>query len=316
MTHIQSLLTSLGDSLNQDLLDANNRINSLSRQVNTLQGQIHSMADSRSNATLDQIMRDIESLRARMNLLSGAPDMRAMILPKSLDGKEALGVDCASLFRRGTKVSGVYTLQPDPADNSTRFDAYCDMENDGGGWTVIQRRIDGSDDFYRGWESYKIGFGNFLHDFWLGLDNIHLLTKFGNNKMRIDLWNWENMTRFGEFNFVRIADEKDKYRILVGGYQGNSGNPFHTPQYSTRMQSMQFSTFDNDNDMDPGNCARTFTSGWWFNRCYRVNLNGVWYADGTYFGPATNGIVWDLWVENGPGYSLQAAEMKLRPSNF
>ncbi len=47
------------------------------------------------------------------------------------------------------------------------------------GWTVIQRRSNGSVDFYRGWDEYKNGFGDLRTEFWLGNEKIHQLTNQG-----------------------------------------------------------------------------------------------------------------------------------------
>lgn len=55
----------------------------------------------------------------------------------------------------------------------------CDVKN-GGGWTVIQRRVNANVDFYRGWCDYKNGFGSLGGNFWLGLDRIHRLAKARN----------------------------------------------------------------------------------------------------------------------------------------
>lgn len=39
-------------------------------------------------------------------------------------------------------------------------DVFCDQTTTGGGWTVFQKRLDGSVNFYRGWADNKNGFGN------------------------------------------------------------------------------------------------------------------------------------------------------------
>lgn len=49
---------------------------------------------------------------------------------------------------------------------------WCDLETNGGGWTVIQRRaeaVENAEDFYRTWVEYQNGFGRLDNSFWLGI---------------------------------------------------------------------------------------------------------------------------------------------------
>ncbi|CAB4028922.1 Hypothetical predicted protein [Paramuricea clavata] len=97
----------------------------------------------------------------------------ANLLKKTINGK-----NCADLYKKGIKKSGVYQINP---DNKGIFNVFCDMTTSGGGWAVFQRRHDGSVDFYRGWQDYKHGFGDLKGEFWLGLDKINRLTTAAQN---------------------------------------------------------------------------------------------------------------------------------------
>ena len=98
------------------------------------------------------------------------------------------------------------------------------METDGGGWTVFQRRKDGSVDFYRNWVDYEEGFGDLNGEFWLGLSKIHRLTQDGtNNTLRVDLRDFDNETRYAKYTF-NIGDSATEYTITLGGYSGDAGD--------------------------------------------------------------------------------------------
>ena len=84
---------------------------------------------------------------------------------------------------------------------------YCDMETDGGGWVVFQRRMDGTEDFYRGWADYVKGFGDLNGEFWLGLNKIHRLTNAEtdvNAVLRVDLEDFEQEKRFANYSLFYV----------------------------------------------------------------------------------------------------------------
>ena len=190
------------------------------------------------------------------------------------------------------------------------------MESDGGGWTVFQRRQDGSVDFYRNWTDYENGFGNLTGEFWLGLSKIHRLTQERSNTLRVDLGDFDGNTAYAKYSTFSVGNSITEYTLTVGGYSGTAGDALITdPHYGSahNHSGMRFSTRDNDNDNEVGggHCAQYWRSAWWFNNCMQSNLNAPYSHN-----PVVNswsGILWYDW--KGNRYSLEFTEMKTRHNN-
>ena len=177
------------------------------------------------------------------------------------------------------------------------------METDGGGWTVFQRRKDGSVDFLLNWIDYEEGFGDLNGEFWLGLSKMHRLTQDGTDyTLRVDLGDFENETRYAKYSTFNIGDSTTDYTITVGGYSGEAGDSL------SGHNGRKFSTKDRDNDIYSGNCAFAFSGAWWYHVCHSSNLNGL-YLGGPHESYA-NGIDWQHW--RGKHYSLKFSEMKVK----
>ena len=122
----------------------------------------------------------------------------------------------------------MYTINP---DGGKPIPVLCDMTTDGGGWTVFQRRMDGSVDFYRDWKAYKEGFGSLSGEFWLGNDNLHRLTYANDVMLRVDLEDFEENITYAEYKTFKVADEADNYRLTLGEYNGTAGDSFTQHRY-------------------------------------------------------------------------------------
>ena len=120
--------------------------------------------------------------------------------------------NCAELFMAGNRTSGVYTIDP---DGLGAFDVYCNQSTAGGGWAVIQRRLDGSVDFNRTWCDYKHGFGSKSGEHWLGLDKINRLTWRTKNKLRVDLES-EIYKPYAEYDLFAVESELKNYSLIIG----------------------------------------------------------------------------------------------------
>ncbi|XP_071854050.1 uncharacterized protein [Apostichopus japonicus] len=131
--------------------------------------------------------------------------------------------NCQDYFKLSFNISGIYTIKP-TVGNGSSFAVFCNMA-DGGGWTVFQRRVNGSVDFYRNWTSYKEGFGELTHEFWLGNDKLYYLTNQSQYQLRVDLVDEDGKHYYALYGWFHINDESDHYRLSVGGsYNGTTGS--------------------------------------------------------------------------------------------
>nr|XP_008103499.1 PREDICTED: fibroleukin isoform X1 [Anolis carolinensis] len=241
----------------------------------------------------------------------------ALLVEPSAKSEHTYPRDCAEIHKQGIQDNGIYTIQPIPLRQP--FEAYCDMVADGGGWTMIQRRQDGTVDFNRTWQEYKKGFGSLQGEHWLGNEHLHSLTRLGQHVLRIELEDWHGVKRHAIYRKFKVASEANKYRLTAREYQGNAGNALsYSRNYNHDHKC--FTTWDTDNDnYSMGNCGTYYGAGWWFDSCLAANPNGKYYH-GRYSG-VTNGIYWGTWYilidkRTNQKYSFKKVEMKTRPVNF
>lgn len=184
------------------------------------------------------------------------------------------------------------------------------MEISHGGWTLIQRRVDGSVNFTRNWDDYAFGFGNVNSEYWLGNENLYWLSHYKNFSIRFDLWDWDDKHAYALYDYFRVENEQNYYQLNIKGYSGTAGDAM-TPYH----HRMKFSTIDRDNDEWYANCARKDQSGWWFKACGLASLNGLYIQNGTNeMTPdgLVKGIIWSKWKREF-GYSMKRSEIKIKP---
>ena len=171
--------------------------------------------------------------------------------------------------------SGVYAMQEQCRAGRRKTYSYCDMETDGGGWLMIQRRINGTVPFNRTLEEYENGFGDASSEFWYGLKNILCFTKDKNDiELRIDL-EYPNGTRgFVHYKQFSISETSSNYQASTTAFKTSPGvrsnfynsRTYYEYRYGSRRAQPYFYV--------KANCgSNPRVGGWWDTSC-RGNPNG------------------------------------------
>ncbi|GBN61256.1 Techylectin-5A [Araneus ventricosus] len=218
-------------------------------------------------------------------------------------------MDCAELMGNGVTENGVYTIYPRSRLASCKsIDVYCDMETDGGGWTVIQRRGqygNGEDYFVKKRKEFKEGFGNLKREFWLGNDKIYSITNQGQYAVRMDMKHENGTSSFSRYENFWIENEDAKYTLRLSECSGPGGDSIGN------HDGWAFYTVDQPNKSEDENTTRS--GGWWRNSRRTSSLNGLnlYKTDRV---DSLDGITWITF--GGFINSLKATEIKVRPKKF
>ena len=174
---------------------------------------------------------------------------------------------------------------------------YCDMDTDGGGWTVFQRRKDGSQNFHFVF-AFVEGFGDLNGEFWLGLDPITRLTpNHGGTSLRVDLLDSQGHPGYATYDTFGVS--LPGYQLTVANFTGGNARDSLIAHSGALFQSRVGHIFT---------CSGRFFSSWWFTAdysCFHSNLNGLYTPRQD---RQQTGILWNSFSRD----PLTFSEMKLR----
>ncbi|GCC23802.1 angiopoietin-2b [Chiloscyllium punctatum] len=286
-------------SIKAEKLEMQDLLVKQSTLIRQLEKQLNVATQNNSILQSQQLLL-METVHNLLNIVSHGNE-----IPRTAKDQVAFK-DCAEVYKSGFMTSGVYTLNI--INTTETVKVFCDMEVNGGGWTIFQHRENGNIDFHRDWKEYKLGFGDPSGEYWLGNEFVHLLTSQSPHVLRIQLRDWNGNEAFATFDNFFLESEEQKYQLHIKGYSGTAGRTSSLSPSGTK-----FSTKDADNDECGCKCSQMASGGWWFQACGPSNLNGMYYSGGMNT-IRFNGIKWHYW--KGSHYSLKSTTMMIRPVGF
>ena len=142
-----------------------------------------------------------------------------------------------------------------------------------------------------------------------GLRNIQTITTSKPHALEVEIWLTDGTYGFSDYQVFALVGTTYKLSLL-GPSTGNSSDAL------TSSNQTAFATFDSPNtNANATDCAKKYSSGWWYIKCSSANLNTIY---------ATNGICNDptrcvFWNSTGSDPTsgkpqIKVATMKIRPN--
>ncbi|XP_053561562.1 angiopoietin-related protein 5 [Bombina bombina] len=290
---------------------ARNTKNLLKSMLEEQQKSIDFLSNQVSELTSKVLLLNVEVTKRQLDMFPQRP-------------AQTHGFDCTDIKDTVGTISkapsGMYIIQPE--GTNFPFEAFCDMDYKGGGWTVIQKRMDGTIDFRRTWLEYLNGFGDLSGEFWLGLRKTFCILNQKNTSFMLNIAfeDEDGNSAYSSYDNFWLEDETNSFIMHVGRYSGTAGDAIRGYKKEDNQNAMPFSTFDMDNDGCNPFCSKNGSlvkscsmvnnrSGWWFNKCGLANLNDVHQVTRNV---DISGIHWKTWEENGLPVKIKSVSMKIR----
>ncbi|XP_030568868.1 ficolin-1-like isoform X2 [Drosophila novamexicana] len=268
------------------------KISELKVIVETYKQMLNNNETSRVNVAQQQLKTCLTQLG------QNSPGSGASSTPQPIEKPPAAATSCLPMGYR----SGLQTIQLPGLEPIT---VLCDGSIAGPGWTVIQRRFDGSVDFYRSWQEYIVGFGQKNSEFFIGLENLYRMISYQPHELYIHMEDFNGKTSYARYNHFEIGNEVAKFELRkLGSMSGSADDKL------SKSVHMKFSTFDQDNDnaADQNNAAY-YHGAWWYTK----DLAGSSNLNGKYFNYETENYQGMYWNRDR---TLKSVTMLVRPINY
>ncbi|XP_064551597.1 angiopoietin-related protein 7-like [Drosophila montana] len=237
--------------MKEEIENNNNKVEGKDREIKQLQEKLN----QRNDLVIEELIAQNEFYKQSIKELTN----NVLSIKEEMETKIRRRNDCTDF----ADAPGIHKINP---DREGPFDVLCDSATAGPGWTVIQQRINGKEDFYRDWTTYREGFGSFDGDFFLGLERIHRLTRAQPHELYIHMEGFDGDIKYRRYDQFAISGEEDQYTLItLGKSEGSAKN-----DYLLYHKDKKFTTYDRDNDnLNSGNCANRDErgGGWWYGDC-------------------------------------------------
>ncbi len=216
------------------------------------------------------------------------------------EAAENAATSCSALkTARATAPSGAYWLKPSTAPSA--FRAYCDMTNEGGGWTLVWSNTRGG----RGKPATELDYllavntlprvtgtmGADLESFNVYTGIKHFTTLGPGGKLRYD-WALDYGVAVAQRAILSFALNADQfYELTLSNFTQTVGAT--APglwTYHGNGNTPAFSAYNLDNDEDLGNCGDSYAqTPFWYRECWDGSIWGGGEDEG---GGYMNGAYW------------------------